>query len=124
MAEDNREAFVSAQVSQPVPGKHAFDGDDHPLSIGSQEVQKGLWTGFHRAMYQALAVLVDDAAIHRAGVQVDTAVQWVLRGVKSPGGLLLLRQQVFPLISRPRWSAGEGASISIKDVQPTPYSLV
>jgi len=35
-------------------------------------------------MYQELAVLVEDADVHRADVQVDTAVQWGLSGVQSP----------------------------------------
>ena len=123
MPEDKRAAFVNAQGSQPGPGKQACACDEHTRSIGSQDVQQGIWTGLHSAMSQDRAVLVEDADVHRAGVQVDTAVQWVLSGVKSHCGLLLRSQQVFPLSSLPRWSAGEGASISIKGLQPTASAL-
>jgi hypothetical protein len=34
-------------------------------------------------MYQDFATLVEDADVHHAGMQVDTAVKWVLRIVKS-----------------------------------------
>jgi hypothetical protein len=42
MAEDNREAFVSTEVGQPVPREQAFDSDDKPCSRGRNAVQKGL----------------------------------------------------------------------------------
>jgi hypothetical protein len=35
-------------------------------------------------VHQDRAVLVEDADVHRPGVQVDAAVQWVLSGVKAP----------------------------------------
>ena len=61
--------------------------------------------------------------VHGTGMQVDTAGKWVWRGVKSHGGLLLLRDHCFPMFSIPRWFAGEGASISIKGVQATANSV-
>jgi hypothetical protein len=67
-------------------------------------------------MYQDLAAWVEDADGHHPGMQVDTAVKWVLRVVKSHGGLLLIRYRVLPTLSIPRRSAGEGASISIKEL--------
>jgi hypothetical protein len=83
MPEDARDAFVGAQVSQPVPGEQAFDGDDNPRSLRGNDVQEGLRTGFHIAMHQDRAVLGEDADVQRPGVQVDAAVKWVLSGVKS-----------------------------------------
>jgi hypothetical protein len=84
MTEEERDAFVSAQVGQPIPGKHACDCDDEALSIGSTNVQKGLRPGLHSAMYQDLAVLSEEAEVHGSGVEVDTAVKWVLRSIQSP----------------------------------------
>ena len=72
------------QVSEPVPGEHAFDGDHNPLSIRSNGFQEDIWFGFHIAMHEDLAALVEDADVHRAGMQVDAAVKWVLGGVESP----------------------------------------
>ena len=34
-----------------------------------------------------------------------------------------MRSQGFPTLSIPRWSAEEGASISIKGLEPTAYSV-
>jgi hypothetical protein len=35
------------------------------------------------ALHAELATLVEEADVHRPGVQVDAAVKWVLCGVKS-----------------------------------------
>jgi hypothetical protein len=45
--------------------------------------EKGFRVRLHIAMYQDLAALVEDADVHHAGMQVDPAVKWVLRVVKS-----------------------------------------
>jgi hypothetical protein len=96
MTEDAREACGGAQVRQPVPGEPALDGDDKPRSIRGHDVQEGLRTGLHRAGPQARAVLVEDAAIHRPGVQVDAAVKGVLSGVKAPEVSSFLANRFFP----------------------------
>jgi hypothetical protein len=96
MTEDEREAFIGAPVSQPVPGEHALDGDDNPQSIRGNDVQEGLRTGLHIAVHQDLAVLVEDADVHRPGVQVDAAVKWVLSGVQSHEVSSFLVNRFFP----------------------------
>jgi hypothetical protein len=83
MTEDKRDALVGTEVGEPVPGEHAFDRHDEPLSIWGNGFQEGIRVGFHIAMYEDLAVLVEDADVHHTGMQVDTAVKWVLSGVKS-----------------------------------------
>ena len=40
-------------------------------------------------MEQHLARLVEDAEVHRAGVEIDAAVVLVLHGVEAHDGLLL-----------------------------------
>jgi hypothetical protein len=84
MAEDEREAFVSPQVGQPVPGEHPFDRDDETLSRGRHDVQTGLWVRLHMTMHENLAALIEDADVHGTGMQVDAAVTLVLGVVKSP----------------------------------------
>jgi hypothetical protein len=97
LPEDAREALVSPQVSEPVPGAQARDGHDETLAIRGKSFQEGLRVGLHGAVHEYLAALVEAADVHGTGVQVDAAVQWVLGRVESPCGLLLVRDSVFPL---------------------------
>jgi hypothetical protein len=83
MTEDKRDALIGTEVSEPVPGEHAFDRHDDPLSIRGNGFQEGIRVGFHIAMHEHLAALVEDAEIHGAGMQVNAAVIWMLSGVKS-----------------------------------------
>jgi hypothetical protein len=96
MPQDKRDTCVGPEVGEPVPGKHALDGDDHPRSIRGHGLQEGLRGGFPSAVHQDLAVLVEDADVHRPGVQVDAAVQWVLRGVKAHEVSSFLVNRFFP----------------------------
>jgi hypothetical protein len=84
MAEDERDAFVSTQVGQPVPGEHTFDRNDETRARGRKDVQKGLGGRLHMTMHENLAVLIEDADVHGPGMQVDAAVTLVLGVVKSP----------------------------------------
>ena len=83
MAEDERDAFVSTQVGQPVPGEHAFDRDDETLSLGRNDVQKCLRGRLQMTVHENLSALVEEADVHGAGGQVDAAVKLVLGVVKS-----------------------------------------
>src|SRR5712691_6116570 len=124
MTEDERDRFIGAEVGEPVPGEHAFDRDDDIRPIRSNDCEKGLRGRLHVTVEQRLTGLVEDADVHRTGMQVNAAVKWVLRVVQSHWGLLLFRYRVLPTLSIPRWSAGEGASISIKRLHLTPGSGV
>jgi hypothetical protein len=83
MAEDKRDAFIGTQVSELVPGEHALDRHDETLPIRGNGFQEGIRVGFHIAMHQNLAALVENADVHAAGMQVDAAVKWVLSSIKS-----------------------------------------
>jgi hypothetical protein len=102
--------------------KSPFDTDDDSLARGRDGLEKRFWGGWPVPVHQHLPNLVQEAEVHGAGVQVDTTVTLVLLGVKSPevasasGGCV-------PNASIPRWYAEAGASISIKALQPTPYSV-
>jgi hypothetical protein len=76
-------SFVHRSASQ-VPGEHAFDRDDETLSIGRNDVQKGLRGRLHITVHEHRSALVEDADVHGTGMQVDAAVTLVLGGVKSP----------------------------------------
>ena len=96
MPQDKRDTFVGTEVGEPVPGEQALDGDDNPRSIRGHGLQEGLRGGFHMAVHQDLAVLVEDANVHRPGVQVDAAVQWGLSGVQSHEVSSFLVNRFFP----------------------------
>jgi hypothetical protein len=83
MAEDERDVFIGAQVREPVPGEQAFDGHNDIGPVRGKGSEKDRRVRLHMAMDQDLAALVEDADVHHAGMQVDTAVKWVLRVVKS-----------------------------------------
>jgi hypothetical protein len=55
-------------------------------------------------------------------MQVDATIKLVLLSVESPE-VSSSPEVVFPSPSSPTWDAEEGASISIKALQPMPYSV-
>ena len=77
MTQDEGDAFSSAEVGQPVPGEETFDGDDQILTIGRHGLEERFRGGFHVAVQQDLAILVQDTDVHAPGMQVDPAVKWV-----------------------------------------------
>jgi hypothetical protein len=66
-----------------VPGEEAFNRYHQPVAIGGNGLEKGVWSGFHVAVQQDISLLVHDTDIHAAGMQIDTAVKWVLRGIEA-----------------------------------------
>jgi hypothetical protein len=81
--EDAREAFVSAQIGEPIPGEQTFGGDDETISLGGNGLEKRFRVRLHVPVPQRLTSLVEDADRHVAGMEIDATVKWVLRGVKS-----------------------------------------
>src|SRR5919106_736893 len=82
-AEDERDAFVSTEVGQPIPREQAFDRDNEPLSRGRNDVQKGLRGCLHIPVHENLATLVEDTDVHGTGMQIDAAIKLVWLGVES-----------------------------------------
>lgn len=83
MPQDKRHPFTSAPVGEPVPGEETFNRDDEPLPIGGSDLKQRLRIGVHMTVPHDLAILVQDAAIHRAGVQLAPTVKLVLMSVKT-----------------------------------------
>ena len=78
----------------------------------------------HGAVEQQFSVVLQDADVQGAGMPGDTTVKGVLSGVESPGGLLLLvNNLVFPTRSIPQWDAAGEASIIINRLHLTASSL-
>src|SRR5436305_1606151 len=88
VAEDKLEALLVAQVGDPVPAEQTFDGDHQVLSVGGESLQQQLALTGQLPVHQSLALLVQDAEIEAASVEVDTTVVNMLSGVESHRGLL------------------------------------
>ena len=71
-------------------------------------------------VHQDLAVLVEDADVHRPGVPVDAAVKWVLSGVKSHEVSSFLVNRFSP--DQHTTVVWGGASISVKAVERTGHT--
>ena len=82
--EDNRDPVLRTQGSEPVPGAEAFDSHASLFPGGRDGLEQRLGTGLHVPVQPELARLVQDTDVHAAGVEVHTAVTWVLGGVESP----------------------------------------
>jgi hypothetical protein len=82
MAENEGDVLLNTEISDPVPGEHAFHGDGNVLAIGINDVEKGSWISFDVLMDHDFAFGVQDAYVHVLCMKVDSAVILVLLGVK------------------------------------------
>jgi hypothetical protein len=83
VAEDESDPVLSTKISEPVPGKHALDGDDEVVTVRLDDFEESIGPCWQVPMYQNLPVLIDDTDIHRPGVKIDTAVEFMLVGVET-----------------------------------------
>ena len=89
MAENERNAFHPAEVSDPVPGEQAFNADDQIILVGRDQRHESPRVGFDVLVDQNAAALIQDADIEATGVQINTSVMFVRLGVEFHRGLLL-----------------------------------
>ena len=89
MAQDEGDLFASAEVGEPVPGEHTFDGDDKIFAVRGDSFEEGVGIRAHVPVDEYRSRLIQDTQVHGACVQVDAAVVLVLSGVESHEGLLL-----------------------------------
>jgi len=101
VSQDEGNVFLSAEIGEPLPGEEAFHGDHQSVPIGGNSLEEGFGSGFHLAVQQDFTVVAQDADVHASGMQIDTAVKWVLVSVKSHEVSSFLRNLVFPNISIP-----------------------
>ena len=83
MAKDKGDLLISAEISNPVLGEDALNGNDNVLTIGSNGLQKDIRVCLDVTVQEDLSLLIEDAEIHCSCMQIDTAVKLVLMGVKS-----------------------------------------
>jgi hypothetical protein len=89
MAQDGGDVFLHTEISDPVPGEHAFYGHDDVLSERFNGLDEHFSIGFDVAVEHDFSGAVKDAEIHFLGVKVDSAIILVLLGVESHVGFLL-----------------------------------
>jgi hypothetical protein len=82
--EDKRQPCAGAEIGEPRPREETFDTDNQILSVRCHGLEKWLRCGLHMPVQQDLSVLMQDAEVHGAGMQVDAAVKLVLFRVESP----------------------------------------
>jgi hypothetical protein len=85
MTKDERNVVLAAEVGEPVPAKDALDADEHITEVLKDQFEKQFRIGFDVLMHFDLAFAADNADVHFACVQVDTAIVLVLLGVESHG---------------------------------------
>src|SRR5437879_1450207 len=86
MAQDEGNLVFSAQVGEPIPGEHALDRHGDVVTIRSDDLEEGLGVAGDILVDKLVAGLVNDADIHRPGMQIDAAVKSVLSCVESHHG--------------------------------------
>ena len=84
MPQDEGEAFLNPEVSEPGPGAETLDGHHATVSRGRNGREEGFRSRFPVAVQQDFTLLTHDTDVHGTGMQVDTAVKWVLGGGEAP----------------------------------------
>jgi len=69
--------LLPAQVSNPVPGEHAFHANHQIVTIGCDDFQQSTRRGLDILVDQRIALLIKNARM-----QIDTAVMFVCLGVE------------------------------------------
>jgi hypothetical protein len=83
MAEHKGYFVLGTKVCNPVPAKDAFNTDNDVIDIWKNHFKEQLRIGFDVFVNMSFTLFVEDANIHFSGVQIDTAIVFVLFIVKS-----------------------------------------
>src|SRR5882724_8298136 len=83
VSQDEGNLLLGTEVREPVPGEDTFDRDNDILAIGRNDLEQGVWASLHITMHHDLPVSVQDADVHRPGVQVDSTVKLMWLGVEA-----------------------------------------
>jgi hypothetical protein len=83
VAQDKGNVFLDTEIGDPIPCEHAFCGHDDIRPVRLDDLQKGLPIGADVSMKSDFSGRIEDADIHFFGMQVDSAIKFVLFSVKS-----------------------------------------
>src|SRR5262249_51656499 len=85
--QDKGDLLVVAQVSEPVPGEHAFAGDDQAVTVGGDSLEEGLGVGRDGLLQGGLPLGVQDVEGQGPDVEIDATVESVPFVVEPHRGL-------------------------------------
>jgi hypothetical protein len=83
VAQDEGDAFVGAQVSDPVPGEDALNCDGDVVTVGCDGSEEWFRLGGDVSVEQDLSVPVENAEVHGSSVEIDTTIVTMFPGVES-----------------------------------------
>ena len=85
MAEDEGNTLIGAEIGQPVPAEDALGSDDQVVTVGSDSLEEEIWVAPELLVEADLALLVEDAEIEIATMEVDAAGVLVLDRIEAHG---------------------------------------
>jgi hypothetical protein len=68
LSQDKGTIFLSAESGAPIPGEETFNGHDKAVAVGSNGLEHRFRSGFPLAVYEQLALLTHDPAVHASGL--------------------------------------------------------
>src|SRR5215831_18609420 len=83
MPQHEGKARVGTKIGEPRPGEHTFDRHDKTIAVGGDRLEKRFRGRLHILVQHHFPVVVHDTDVHTPGMQIDTAVKWVLIVVES-----------------------------------------
>jgi len=75
--------MLGTEIGDPIPGEHAFHGDDNVLSERFYDLEENFSIGFDISVQEDLPGFIQDAEIHFFRMKVDSTIKFVLFSVKS-----------------------------------------
>src|SRR6185436_19082586 len=107
VTEHEGDVLSRTQIGEPVPGEDALDADDDVVAVRRDGAQQRLGAGGHVLVEHDVTAGVEDADVHDACMQIDSAVILVLLCVEShPRSPLFLPGGEVRCVVRPSYPAG------------------
>jgi hypothetical protein len=107
VAEDEGNTLIGAEIGKPVPAEDALGPDDQVLTVRSDGLEEELWVAPEFLMEADLTLLVEDAEVEIAAMEVDATGVLVLDRIEAhgspPGSDVVWHQHpAYPLRGRSR----------------------
>ena len=78
MTKHKGNVVLGAQVGEPVPAKYTLDTDDDIVQIGENQLKEHFRVGFDIRVHDYFSLVIEDAHLHCARMQIDPAIVFVL----------------------------------------------
>jgi hypothetical protein len=82
VAENEGDVLLDTEISDPIPGEHAFDSDHDVLMEGSNDAEKNFRVCVDILVNPDIAPGIKDTDKHSLRMQVDSTIKLVLFGVE------------------------------------------